>query len=60
MKIKPKHDALMESLCKKLLEVHGAWLAVYDLKNHLIGSEVGLHGLCLTTADFLGAPNNPL
>jgi hypothetical protein len=58
-KMKPKHDALMKSFCQKQLEAHAVWRELYDLKRHLIDSEVGLRSLCLTTPDFLGAPNDP-
>jgi hypothetical protein len=57
--MKPKHDALMDTVCKKILETHAAWRDLYALKRHLIDSEVGLRGLCLTMPDFLSAPNNP-
>lgn len=57
--MKPKHSALMDTVCKKILETHAAWRELYDLKRHLIDSGVGLRGLCLNLPDFLGTPVDP-
>jgi hypothetical protein len=57
-KMKPKHDAIMGRVCKTILEARTAYAELYDLKRHLIDNEIGLRGLCLTTPDFLGAPND--
>jgi hypothetical protein len=56
---KPDHDRLMVKLCASLLETHKAFIEFYALKRHLVDNDVGLIGLCLTTPDFLDAPNNP-
>jgi hypothetical protein len=53
---KPKHDALMKRLLTALTETHSAWSELYGLKRQLIDSGVNLHGVCLLTPDFLGAP----
>jgi hypothetical protein len=53
------HDNLMAKLCESLLKTHAAWGELFALKRHLIDSDVGLRGLCLTTPDFLGVPVDP-
>jgi hypothetical protein len=56
--LKPKEATLMSRICKSAVEAHAAWSELYELKRHLIDSEVGLRGLCLTLPEFLGAPNS--
>jgi hypothetical protein len=58
-KLKSRHDDLMRQLCKPMLELHAAYSEAYDLKRHLVDSEIGLHGLFLTLPEFLSTPNNP-
>jgi len=56
--LRPKHEELMRRVCKTMYELHTAWNELYGFKRHLIDSEIGLRGLCLTMPDFLSAPNN--
>jgi hypothetical protein len=56
--LKPKYDDLLRRVCKPMLELHTAWSELYALKMHLVDSEVGLRGICLTMPDFLSTPNN--
>jgi hypothetical protein len=56
---KPEHDRLMVKLCDSVLATHKAWKELHDMKRHLINSDVGLIGLCLTMPDFLGVPTDP-
>jgi len=56
--LKPKEAALMSIICKSMVELHAAWSELYNLKRHLIDSEVGLRNICHTLPDFLGAPND--
>jgi hypothetical protein len=58
-KLKPKADALIKSFCQKQLEAHAVWKEIYELKQHLLESEVGLRGMLLNLPEFLGAPNDP-
>jgi hypothetical protein len=58
-KLKPKADALIKSFCQKQLEAHAVWSEIYELKQHLLESEVGLCGTLLNLPSFLGAPNDP-
>jgi hypothetical protein len=57
--LKATHDDLVKKVCEPMLELHAAWTELNNLKRHLIDSEIGLHGLCLTMPDFLSTPNNP-
>jgi hypothetical protein len=49
----------MVRICKSMLELHAAYSEAYSLKRHLLDSEIGLYGICLTPPEFLSNPSNP-
>jgi hypothetical protein len=55
---KPLEKKLMTRLLAGLTETHAAWLELHALKVKLIGLG-GVVGICLTTPDFLGNPDDP-
>lgn len=58
--LEPKHREQMLKLTKAMLDLHGAWSDVWDLKLHLSDSQVGLkRTLCRVMPDFLGSPADP-
>jgi hypothetical protein len=55
---KPEEKKQMTRLLASLTETHAAWLEICSSKEHLI-SLGGVHGIYLTTPDFLGSPTDP-